>query len=112
MELKFLINEENKLLYFFEHKNVLFKLISLILKTTDPKDNICMLNQSELAWDMRVTIASTSKCLTELIKNDIIKKVRNGVYMLNPDICLSIADTDKSILEKRKIYQSIGKKGN
>lgn len=106
MELKFLNNDENPLLKFFENRNVQLYLISLILKNTDT-DNKILINQIELAKKLNVTVSSISKFLGVLIDCNIVKKVKNGVYMLNPDICVLLTDTEKSISDKKKIYKEL-----
>jgi predicted transcriptional regulator len=68
--------------------NKKLKVIKWILNNIDPKTNRIVTTHEEIAKELGITRVVVSQTFKQLIDNNFIKKIRNGLYMVNPDIII------------------------
>lgn len=69
-----------------------------IVENTDPSKNIFIGTQRKIAKDTNSSIQTVSTIVKKLQENNFIKKMQNGVYMVNPNLLMKGNDNKRQIL--------------
>lgn len=80
----------------FDNKQV--DIFIYIVENTDPKSNLFIGTYKKIASDLHVSQATIATIMRKLIENHFVKRVQNGVLMVNPNILMKGNDTKRQIL--------------
>ena len=69
-----------------------------IVENTNASTNMFIGTYSKIENDLNVSRATIAKIMSKLQENQFIKKVQNGVWLVNPDILMKGNDTKRQIL--------------
>lgn len=69
-----------------------------IVENTDPAKNIFIGTQRHIAKDTESSVQTVSTIIKKLQENLFIKKVQNGVYMVNPNLLMKGNENKRQIL--------------
>lgn len=69
-----------------------------IVENTDPSKNIFIGTQRKIAKDTNSSVQTVSTICKKLQDNNFIKKLQNGVYMVNPNLLMKGNDNKRQIL--------------
>lgn len=69
-----------------------------IVENTSPVNNMFIGTYKKIATDVKVSEVTISRIMKKLVANNFIKKVQNGVYLVNPNILMKGSDTKRQIL--------------
>ena len=61
-------------------------IVKWILNNFNDKDNIVFFTQRKLVKELGISIKTINETIKLLLENNFMKKIQNGVYMINPDI--------------------------
>lgn len=75
-----------------------------IAENTNPSNNMFIGTYKKISQDVNVSEVTISKILKKLQANNFIKKVQNGVWLVNPNILMKGNDQKRQIL--LSYYQS------
>ena len=75
-----------------------------IAENTNPSNNIFIGTYKKIAQDVKVSQGTISTIMKKLQANNFIKKVQNGVWLVNPNILMKGNDNKRQIL--LSYYQS------
>jgi len=75
------------------------KVFDWCLKNMDYENKVYILNQKKLASILNLSYGTVRKAISFLIRKGLLKKVENGLYLVNPAIaCKTTVDKRKNIL--------------
>lgn len=69
-----------------------------ILENTEPSNNTFIGSQTDIAKATKVSIQTVSKMMVKLQKNNFIKRIKNSVYQVSPNVMMKGNDQKKSLL--------------
>lgn len=69
-----------------------------IVENTDPAKNIFIGTQRQIAANTNSSVQTVSTIIKKLQENNFIKKLQNGVYMVNPNLLMKGNDHKRQIL--------------
>ncbi len=75
-----------------------------IVENTDQSSNLFIGTYKKIAKDVHVSEPTISKIMKKLQENDFVRKVQNGVWMVNPNLLMKGNDNKRQIL--LSYYQS------
>jgi hypothetical protein len=68
------------------------RVFDWLLENMDFENKVYVLNQKELATKLGLAYITVRKALNELKKRGFVKKLNNGLYMVNPQLACKTAD--------------------
>lgn len=86
----------------FDSKQV--DIFIYIVENTNQSNNLFIGTYKKIAQDLGVSEGTISAIIKKLVANNFIKKVQNGVWLVNPNILMKGNDTKRQIL--LNYYQS------
>lgn len=69
-----------------------------IVENTQPANNTFIGTYRKIAGDIHCSLDTVSKIMKKLQENNFIKKVQNGVWLVNPNILMKGNDNKRQIL--------------
>ncbi len=69
-----------------------------IVENTNQSTNMFIGTYRKIAGDLKCSLDTVSKIMKKLQENNFIKKVQNGVWLVNPNILMKGNDTKRQIL--------------
>ncbi len=69
-----------------------------IVENTNQATNMFIGTYRKIAGDLKCSLDTVSKIMKKLQENNFIKKVQNGVWLVNPNILMKGNDTKRQIL--------------
>ena len=69
-----------------------------IVENTNPSTNLFIGTYRKIAGDLSCSLDTVSRIMKKLQANNFVKKVQNGVWLVNPNILMKGNDTKRQIL--------------
>lgn len=69
-----------------------------IVENTSPSNNLFIGTYKKIAKDVKVSEVTIAKIMKKLVANNFVKKVQNGVYVVNPNILMKGGSPKRQIL--------------
>lgn len=73
-------------------------ILIFILENTEPANNTFIGSQMDIAKAKNVSIQTVSRIMVKLQNSKFIKKIKNGVYQISPEIMMKGSEHKKSLL--------------
>lgn len=69
-----------------------------VLESTEPANNTFIGSQKDIAKATKVSIDTVSRIMVKLQENGFLKRIKNGVYQVSPNIMMKGSEHKKSLL--------------
>lgn len=82
------------------------EVLIYILEHTEPANNTFIGSQRDIANNAKVSLYTVSKIMIKLQNSNFIKKIKNNVYQISPQIMMKGSEYKKTLLLNYYIYNN------